>query len=1050
MTSKKINSKLKLKTLLTLFLIGILCMSLFFVSACNNDTTSDTKEPTYTYTDTNDGLISNPNFYYGTRDTELTSLFSSSVTGWTRSKDTDASASSSKSGVIDVSENGWKALQSSLYSDSYYLNFLKKEYDFDTDKVKEAIKNSEEHKNDSDYKPTDSEIKDYIITEYFKNVKNPSVHTGATDNKVYMLNNYRDSNSNGFGASQKITSSSSITLNKGEYLKITVWVMTQNLSCLKNTSGDFGANIRINSTFNGSSQAQYIIKNIKADVWTPYTVYVKADADYSCTVTLALGLGNGLAEQTQGTAYFDDVTVTHLTETEYQTDKASKTLETKTLSYSSETALEQKVAADYDSTTDAYLYDMSLSSVSGFNTSLELATIVKAENGALTTSSAGTSADKFGAAVSTGSHTTDNGNLIISVNQASYTVALSSTSFILGSEEYAFVSFRLKNELNALGASTITVDVMDKNGSDQEKRAAVATITEINDEFVKYGVMIKNNFSEDDYPTEKRSFSLNVIVGPTNVATANSPYEFATGTVTIKDLEIAKGKTYQYDDDGNETPNYDLYSLYNATSNGSTELYAGRDSDYVPESKDSEKYSFKSGSAFNAIEKAPTPVATYRGVTSNHIYVQEEFDNVTLESDVNTRVNVKDGNVAGLVNTKHKDAYATNGYNFDLTSIIGKDNVQPIMIYNKTADHYGFIGDTNSISANSYAKVTVTLKVVGDNAKAYIYLVDVADKSKSVMEFVDFTANTDGVDYVNGGTEYKAADNKLSLEISASQTPDWTTVSFYVATGITAKSFRVEVWNGGRDGADATASTGYTFFKDITVTTNTTSFEPTSYNDAFTSSGNPLFDAGESAFKQLLSYKRVLNDLEKKFNGEATSDELVSYDASYVWAKNETIVYAVYNTLDVEENDPYANVSEEETESSGCTAETDPSTFWLSFSSILLGVALVVALLMLFIKNVRRRRKANASDAKSHYKITSRVKTHKQNEKLKSQDDSEAEYEDSDEDLSDEEVSVEEEIVEENEEVSEGSETEQTLDSYVYGEVHDFGSEGDSEKNDNE
>lgn len=1046
MASKKISSKLKLKTLLTLFLIGILCTSLFFVTACNNDSSSDTKDPTYTYSDTDDGLISNPNFYYGTRDTELSSLFSSSVTGWTRSKDTDASSSSSKSGVIDVSENGWKALQSSLYSDSYYLNFLKKEYDFDTDTVKEAIKNSEEHKNDSDYKPTDSEIKNYIITEYFKNVKNPNVHTGATDNKVYMLNNYRDSNNNGFGASQKITSSSSITLNKGEYLKITVWVMTQNISCLKNTAGDFGANIRINSTFNGTSQAQYIIKNIKADVWTPYTVYVKADADYSCTVTLALGLGNGLTEQTQGTAYFDDITVTHLTESEYLTDKASKTLETKTFTYASEDVLEQKVAENYDSTTQAYLYEMSLTSVSGYNTNLDLATVVKAENSGLTNSSAGTSADKF--PTSTGSHTNDNGELVINVNQASYTVALSSSSFELGSEEYAFVSFRLKNELNALGASTITVDVMDKNGSNEQKRVAVATITEISDEFVKYGVMIKNNFSEDDYPTEKRSFTLNIVVGPTNVAAANSPYEFATGTVTIKDLQIAKGKTYQYDDNENETANYDLYSLYNSTSSGSTALYAGSNSDYSAEVEDSENYSFKSGSAFNAIKEAPTPVANYRGVTSNHIYIQEESDDVTLESNVNTRVDVKDGSVAGLVNTAFKDKYATNGYGFKLDSILGKDNVQPIMIYNATADHYGFIGNTNTISANSYAKVTVTLKVVGDNAKAYIYLVDVADKSKSVMEFVDFTANTDGVDYVTG-TDYKAADNKLCLEITASQTPDWTTVSFYVATGITAKSFRVEVWNGGRDGAEATASTGYTFFKDITVNTASGFSEPTSYNDAFTTSGNPLFDAGESAFTQLIAYKRVLTDLEKQFNSEAASDELVSYDASYVWAKNSTIVYAVYNTLDVEETDPYANVTEEETESSGCTAETDPSTFWLSFSSILLGVALVVALLMLFIKNLRRRRRANASDAKSHYKITSRVKTHKQNEKLKSQDDSETENEDENEDLYDEEVSNEEEIVEESEEVTEESETEQTLDSYVYGEVQDFGSEGETEKNDN-
>ena len=148
------------------------------------------------------------------------------------------------------------------------------------------------------------------------------------------------------------------------------------------------------------------------------------------------------------------------------------------------------------------------------------------------------------------------------------------------------------------------------------------------------------------------------------------------------------------------------------------------------------------------------------------------------------------------------------------------------------------------------------------------------------------------------------------------------------------------------------------------------------------------------------------------------------------------MVYAIFNTLDPVETNPYDNEPEEETTEAGnCSAETDPATFWMSFSSILLAAVLVVAIVMLAVKTFLRRRKANASDAKSHYTITSRTKKQKpvKTKNIEIEDD---EYEEQSEDL--------EETAQDN---AEETETEEEKDSYVYGDVEVFGNE-DEKKND--
>ena len=93
MTSKLLkNSKSKL--ILVLLLISVLCLSLFSVACNKEDDDANNKAPSFSYTQTDDGDISNPTFNYGTLDTELKNFPKTSVTGWSRSKDTNSSINS--------------------------------------------------------------------------------------------------------------------------------------------------------------------------------------------------------------------------------------------------------------------------------------------------------------------------------------------------------------------------------------------------------------------------------------------------------------------------------------------------------------------------------------------------------------------------------------------------------------------------------------------------------------------------------------------------------------------------------------------------------------------------------------------------------------------------------------------------------------------------------------------------------------------------------------------------------------------------------------------
>ena len=1020
MTKKRFLTKKLIIALLAV--LCIFCTCAFFV-ACGSAEEETETETTYSYTEkdtTSTDFISNAKFAYGTHGKTVSDFPMTSLTGWTRSVDNSAETSNVNSGVISLASTAaWEKLFDTLYADTDFVKF------FDYKYKDEATAHYKTESGDDEHVLTETEKKAYYATKFV----NPETHDGAADSFVYMLNNY--SATYNFGTAQRLRSSTTVSVKKGEIYEISVWVKTNIVS------GD-GANIRLANAINGNSQAEFRIDGINNADWTEYKIYFVASEDYDCTFTLTLGLGygtgkNNYAKTVEGTAFFDDISIKKITEDQLDAATVDGS-ETLVLGSSEE------ISVSAGSGT-AFKYDMNFDASAYFTDSVSVSDI----DGELISANGTAAYDK-----ASGVATLENATAKLTLKNGTNNFELT-TDDNDNHESYMLISFRLQNKLNYLGSTAITVNVVEEYAPDRNEDktySAVATFSDVsnNDEFENCIIVIKNNFKD-----LTRTFYLEIVIGPADFESATYALsEFATGTVKIKDVKFATGyvSSERYADKADDI-DYKTYSFFNSDADATTALYAGYNADYTEHNHTATYSLTPANGTVGQIITSPTAVNGYSGIVSDHVYVNGTSDTYAI----NDRLNFSGENgYAGLVNTKHLTNYPAELSDI-LTELKGEDDIQPIVIYNKNADHYGFIGTQQSVSASAYAKVSVKVKVVGDNANAYIYLVDTLNAKKGVMEFAKFKVNTtDGLK--NGtinGTEYSAESHKFMLVIDKdTEVGDdgFAEVNFYLATGADAKSFRVEIWNGGRDGAADTASQGYVIVNSITVSTSGAFSEPATWQAAFDSTDSPLSSAKISSFNAadsaLIAYTRELTDKEKAFNKEYP-DKVVSYSPTYVWANNETLVYGVFNTINPVEVNPYDSIQKDE-EGSGCAKSSDPSTFWMSFSSIILAVVLILAIAALFIKRFRLRRKANRSNVKAQYKVKSRTESQKAINKVKERKAKETEdvsdevipdKADDNGNLTETDTTLDADDPAADESADNSDETEQS--GYVYGEVQDFG-----------
>ena len=852
------NNKSKLITVL--LLVAVMCFSLFAV-ACNEDSdkTSSTT-PSYTHTELDDGAISNPNFVLDTLNSSYSAFPKTNPTGWNKSKDSgnEIIQSSANSGVIDVSTDAWKELLNNMYTDNALLSYALYENGVTKDEVIDMIKEDPAYNKDgsSSYKPSDATVKEYIVNNYIaKEFTNPGIPSGSEDNAVYMLNNYRSAANIGLGTSQKITSSSQVSLKKGTYGKFSAWVKVSNLTA-KNQ--DFGANIRLVTVFNEITQPEYVIKNIKDTEWTKYTIYVQADQIFETKFQLVLGLGYELSGLTQGTAYFDNVSFEEISEDDYIA--GTRSCHTSTFTY----AQEEREPIIASGTT--YAFSLKLND-----------TYLKSSGASLkhdfTKSNTGATAKRFNDSsynVSSASNDSPYGSKApvnkVSIKNSSATLVYDGFAKVECSG-YALVSFYVKNQLSKLGSTNIAFDVYDMlSGKKDISYLEAATITEVNDEWQHVSFLLKNNFEKDNDSTTTgdvaRSFRIEVIVGPADVANVSYKDEFATGDVYISSPLVAYGDYHSSEDDAkelNDLADHNYLVLYSSDSSSTISLYAGMEEDYNAETSH-EHYAFSvAPSDLGSIVTHPAVATGYQGIVANHIYVKE---GTNLETAVNDRTNGNnDGSYAGLINTKYNYSSKMSGLKaaLNFTATEDEKSIQPLVIYNAKADNYGFISESYAISSSSFARVSVTLRVSGNDTRASVYLVDTSNQDKGVATLNNFT-DTDG-------EEHDTDDTKMQLSVyeRMMDSNGWLTVDFYVATGASVKNMRVEVWNGTRD--ESISSQGYVFIKDISITTNGAFTEAARFEDVFTVSGNPLHTEnivnGES-IDEIFTYTRQLSDIEQQ------------------------------------------------------------------------------------------------------------------------------------------------------------------------------------------
>ena len=982
--TKNYSTQITKKSLLFLIVTMLLCFVMAFVTACSTEE-NEPKDETFSKTETDELTLSNGSFEFGSFDVSDDD-FPTSSNGWSLTTDNSASSSYVSSGIIDTKK--WDALVNTLYENQNFKNYAVKKFFAPTDT------------------PTEEQIKQAIKDNFETDSRTGA---NAKDHKVYMLNNYQQFSSSlnffSLGTAQKLTTDTIINLTEGKYGKFSVWVKTANLN---SPNADFGANIRLVNTISGTTQDEYRISNVNTNgQWKNYVIYVKAAdfSDTSLTLVLGLGYGNGHTLRTddycEGTVYFDDVTFTEFDNyDEYVADlnasdikigsdgtSATNVLNNTSINTASFVATTSEnnieVEPTYFAGLDCYcsFFDMTLKShlEKTGETYFEDLTYTLTSGYTVSAGDEGgeIKGDKFGGTGSlsdvtitdTKSPAYNKDAIKVSVTKASYNFEIKSNQFAVKSNEYVQVSFYLNTNLKAYDRTGVSVYAYDILGNTYNPSTDHTSLIMDNrktdsDAWVLYSFIFRNNFPNNS----TKNFYLSFYVGPTNVATQNDVTYYPTGDVYIADLKVSTGSV-QSKVLGVENTKYDTFYLFNSITSDAvakTNLFAGYSEDYIDNSS-SQSFVFNpANESFGDIINGATSVYNQTGVTSESRYIAKDKTDYTINKpdEVNT--------FAGLINTKYLANYNFGGttgaqvateldWTDDPTN--DQDNLQPIMIYNKNSANYGYFGQTQTLVASSTIVISVKVRVTG-TANAYVYITDMTDDSESKLSVLKIQKDT-------------VIDKALAVKVSASDCTEngWLTVKFYIASGDTSIKYRVELWNGARDGSEN--SQGFVFFDNYSTT------ETFTEGDVYTADSplNSAFNSGKISWNSIVRYTRELTQQEVDFNN--SQDRIingypeVSYNSAPIYASDDvSFVYAVYNTINPTEVDPWAKYNTEdetttEEEDGGCV-DWSSETFWLNLASILLAVVLFGAIVIVIIKTLRKRKLSSAKKIKEHYSVKSR------------------------------------------------------------------------------
>lgn len=604
------------------------------------------------------------------------------------------------------------------------------------------------------------------------------------DYKVLMIHNqYPDpSSSNTYkeqGTAQKYTSSSTVTVKAGESAEFSIWVRTQDLRS-SSTSGagqdavDKGAYISITHSVGGKSLDAYRVENINTETmdegelsngWKQYTFLLQGSSYTDTTFSIVLGLGQGgysdRGEWVNGYAFFDDIECETISSATYTERLAELGIDANDIIGFEHTGDEKIVnlAKAENAGRDCFALDFYsdfsaasiLDNVSAKATTSEVAgENVSSLAGANPATWLGggfdgtydvnavfaNTAEIKAAAVNNSYLSAAYANyfendtfatdkemlLMLSANGAAYTVD-SGYNFefknpVTGEEvTYLAISFFVKtSDMHGYtGAGVTLVDGMNKTSFGSLDTSDIEADDNVYEGWQQCFFFVENA-SEDPTTT----FTLSFNFGPTSISesTPKDSYHpgfaaftnFTVYAMTEDEYTAAKSSTYSK-----------LVSVMGAKK---------------AETTSTSGFDTPAGVPANAIENGLAHLQNYKGVYADSAYITGDVNGSTA---YNTYAN------AGLISQEYftaEDGYFANGTQAWLTGIkalaptaqsaqdvwntvFGSDCIRPLLIWDNsnTDKAYGYFGKETNIAANSYAAVSVRVKV-SEGATANIYLID--------------------------------------------------------------------------------------------------------------------------------------------------------------------------------------------------------------------------------------------------------------------------------------------------------------------------------------
>lgn len=1025
------TKRFDLKTIMTLIVALMLSLTVMFTAGCNKgDETSTSSSSSNSATEEKETIkdyqiISNGDFEFGTTDVENDKFPVNTGINWSRANDsltTSAITSDYASGIINTEEEAYNSIaekqafpivsgtgENAVYFNPrtpYYYGLIKDSFVYNKDAE------------NSDKLPT-------------------------TGSKVLMIHNKLNSE-NGRGTAQKFTSSKTIDIKPDTYNKVSVWVLTKDLKTLQSTN-EFGAYVALQNTVS-IAKNPLLIKNINTDgKWAQINFYVEGSSLLTSSYKLCVGLGTGSRKvkegYVEGFAYFDNVTCDTMTKAEYDNAVSLIASENK---YSLFVPDAENVGLYKDANKtelSASLYGATIKDngekadafVEGkeftkFDYSLSYDLPAVADTSVLDSAKTKLNASvypygdaNFGASSEIGQDTFSNiASKVSGVTNplgdgaetiymiypkiASHTI--STKNYTLKSNESMLLTFYAKVKADN-SQHGVTVSVVD-NGSTTtpcEKATVIKSSFNTNDyendetnDWAKFSILVTNNIDDG----ADRNFSLKIDFGPTDPVT--DAFLLPVGYALFTGFETTMLSENQYDI-ASPSPDYA----------GNVQLGAELINGAKEEDANNDFYSFTNATSDNyKIETdLSNSIVGYTGVVGSHTMVGGDNTNY---SQPQTK--------AGLFNTKY-----INTATYESLSQTEKDSltalkpngenkyVQALLINNTTATSYGYLGASNKITAKTTSTIAVKVKVFGD-AKAFIYLANAnALEGFDVLSLSANKWNFDGNEVTYADNEY-LVDKKYVQTVVASDTADgYATVYFQITAGINDIDYRVEVWNGSRDGAET--STGMIVIESIS--TNAT------LNLSEVKANNGDAEVSTVDYTRAPTLVAYTND-----EGVETT-KFQEYNASNVWTEYPTAktIIASHSTIDAEKTLDETTNNDDISESEDDEESKPDTNVLLQVMSLIIAVILIIALIAVGVRAFSKKtRQKEVAISQGYSRNTRDIANRKiaENKKRKAEEMRLAKESES---SSSDEVAPEE-VADETEETEVTEETTETLPEYDY------------------